>query len=59
MTDLAQYIADAPLCDTHEHLASEREWVEQGPDIRKTFSAIMSQPTWWWPALRKKPSTAC
>lgn len=32
-TDLAQHIAQTPLCDTHEHLRKERDWVEDGPDI--------------------------
>ncbi len=32
-TDLAHHIQETPLCDTHEHLRKEPEWVEQGPDI--------------------------
>jgi uncharacterized protein len=32
-TDLARYIADTPICDTHEHLRQENEWVDNGPDI--------------------------
>ncbi len=32
-TDLAGYIQNAPLADTHEHLKKETEWVENGPDI--------------------------
>ena len=32
-TDLAGYIQNAPLSDTHEHLRKEKEWVESGPDI--------------------------
>ena len=33
MTDLAQYIQQTALIDTHEHLAKEREYVEAGPDV--------------------------
>lgn len=33
MTDLAQHIQDTPLMDTHEHLRSESEYVEAGPDV--------------------------
>jgi hypothetical protein len=33
MTDLAQYIQQTALIDTHEHLAEEREYVEVGPDV--------------------------
>lgn len=32
-TDLANHIANTPLCDTHEHLNSQKDWVEKGPDI--------------------------
>lgn len=31
--DLAHHVATTRLIDTHEHLRSEREYVEQGPDI--------------------------
>ena len=30
-TDLQQHIQQSPLCDTHEHLRKEAEWVENGP----------------------------
>ena len=30
-TDLRQHIQQTPLCDTHEHLRKETEWVENGP----------------------------
>ncbi|HLV36985.1 MAG TPA: amidohydrolase family protein [Spirillospora sp.] len=33
MTDLAQHIQQTPLIDTHEHLRSEQEYVENGPDV--------------------------
>ena len=33
MTDLAQYIQQTPLIDTHEHLRKEHEYVENGPDV--------------------------
>ena len=33
MTDLAQYIRTTPLCDTHEHLAGEKSYLETAPDI--------------------------
>src|SRR5579864_545119 len=33
ITDLAFHIQSTPLCDTHEHLRSEEEWVNDGPDI--------------------------
>jgi hypothetical protein len=32
-TDLAHMIQETPLCDTHEHLRKEKEYVENGPDI--------------------------
>ena len=32
-TDLAHHIRQTPLCDTHEHLKKESEWVEKGPDV--------------------------
>ena len=32
-TDLAAFIGQTKLCDTHEHLRSENDWVENGPDI--------------------------
>ncbi len=37
MTQLAQHIASLPLCDTHEHLRAEREYVEDGPDILQSL----------------------
>lgn len=33
MTDLAEHIQNSWLCDTHEHLRTEREYLEQGPDV--------------------------
>lgn len=33
VTDLATVVAETPLVDTHEHLQSERQWVEDGPDV--------------------------
>lgn len=33
MSDLSEFIQSTPLADTHEHLYSERQFVEQGPDI--------------------------
>lgn len=33
MTDLAQHIQQTSLIDTHEHLRSEQEYVENGPDV--------------------------
>lgn len=32
-TDLQTFIEQTPLCDTHEHLHSERHYTENGPDI--------------------------
>jgi hypothetical protein len=32
-TDLALHIRQSLLCDTHEHLAFESEWREDGPDV--------------------------
>lgn len=32
-TDIAQHISQSPLVSTHEHLKTEAEWVEDGPDI--------------------------
>ncbi len=32
-TDLHYHIQNTPLCDTHEHLSLEDEWVQNGPDI--------------------------
>ena len=36
-TRLAQHIQDTPLCDTHEHLWSEQEFIRQKPDILQTL----------------------
>ncbi len=30
-SDLSEHIQATPLCDTHEHLRKERDWVEEGP----------------------------
>lgn len=32
-TDLARHIQSTALCDTHEHLRKEHEYVEEGPDL--------------------------
>ena len=32
-TDLAHFIAEAPLADTHEHLKTEAEFLAGGPDV--------------------------
>ena len=32
-TDLAKHIQQTPLCDTHEHMRSESDYVDDGPDI--------------------------
>lgn len=32
-TELAHFIRNAPLCDTHEHLNKEEAYVAQGPDV--------------------------
>lgn len=32
-SDLTQHIKETPLCDTHEHLNKEQEWVDSGPDL--------------------------
>lgn len=32
-TDLAHHIQTTPLCDSHEHLRKEQEYVENGPDL--------------------------
>ena len=32
-TDLAQHIQTTPLCDSHEHLKPEDEYVARGPDL--------------------------
>lgn len=32
-TDLSRHIETTPLIDTHEHLRSEQDWLEDGPDI--------------------------
>src|SRR5258707_15667916 len=32
-TDLAQHIQTTPLCDSHEHLKPEEEYVARGPDL--------------------------
>ena len=33
MTALAEHIQHTWLCDTHEHLRTERVYLEQGPDV--------------------------
>ena len=41
-TDLAHYIQTTPLCDTHEHLRKEQEYVEHGPDLlQNLFSSYV------------------
>ena len=32
-SDLAQHIAQSPFVSTHEHMKTESEWVDNGPDI--------------------------
>jgi uncharacterized protein len=32
-TELTQYIQQTPLCDTHEHLRKETEYIDEGPDL--------------------------
>jgi hypothetical protein len=36
-TDLARHIQQLPLVDSHEHLRSEDEYVERGPDILQSL----------------------
>ncbi len=36
-TDLAAFIAQTALCDTHEHLRSEAAYVDDGPDILQSL----------------------
>jgi hypothetical protein len=36
-TRLAHHILETPLCDTHEHLWSEQEFIKQSPDILQTI----------------------
>jgi uncharacterized protein len=38
-TDLEHFIATTAIVDTHEHLRSQRQWVEDGPDV---LQAILS-----------------
>jgi hypothetical protein len=38
-TDLAQHIQATPLCDTHEHLKPEEEYVARGPDLLQCLFA--------------------
>ena len=33
MTALAEHVQHTWLCDTHEHLRTERVYLEQGPDV--------------------------
>jgi hypothetical protein len=46
-TDLAQYIQQTPLCDTHEHLRTENEWVNDGPDILTDLFGNYSEADLW------------
>lgn len=39
-TDLAKHIQTTPLANTHEHLASEDEWVHNGPDVLADLFAM-------------------
>src|SRR6185295_16016232 len=32
-SELTQYIQQTPLCDTHEHLRKETEYIDEGPDL--------------------------
>jgi uncharacterized protein len=38
-TDLFHHIQTTPLCDTHEHLRKEQEYVEEGPDLLQSLFA--------------------
>jgi uncharacterized protein len=38
-TELAHFIQTTPLCDTHEHLCKEAEYVENGPDLLQDLFA--------------------
>lgn len=41
-TDLFLHIQDTPLCDSHEHLRKEKEYVENGPDLlQNLFSSYV------------------
>ncbi|MFN8441831.1 MAG: amidohydrolase family protein [Caldilineaceae bacterium] len=41
-TDLFLHIQDTPLCDSHEHLHKENEYVENGPDLlQNLFSSYL------------------
>src|SRR4029079_19434517 len=36
-TELAEHIQRTPMCDTHEHLRKEADFVEHGPDILQSL----------------------
>ena len=36
-SDLQQFIDETPLCDTHEHLASEANYLANGPDLLQSL----------------------
>lgn len=43
-TDLAAHVANVQVCDTHEHLTKENDWIEKGPsdvviDLFSTYVA--------------------
>lgn len=41
-TDLSRHIQATPLCDSHEHLRKEQEYVENGPDLlQNLFSSYI------------------
>ena len=65
-TALAEVIARTPLCDTHEHLRTEAEYVNGGPDIVQSLfdNYVMTDLTvagWrrgWTARPRRPPSSA-
>lgn len=43
MTDLAAFIQSTPLMDTHEHMMTEKAFVEDGPDILQCLFSNYAQ----------------
>ena len=36
-TELSTFIDETPLCDTHEHMAKEQQYLDNKPDIIQTL----------------------
>ncbi len=50
-TDLAQFIQETPLCNTHEHLRTEQKYVEGARTFCRVSLRSILAPIWSAPGL--------